>query len=301
MTLARLFQEHAAPAASLALVAHPILDAELRRLHTEGQAAWPQIELTAEQLTLFLARQLPPEATEPEALADLRGSELYLICAFNLGQPAAQMILQRDYMPAVRRVLMERGISESLIADIQQDLCGRLIEKQDPAIVRQGYSGRGALAAWLRTVAVREAELRRKRGQRELGLDFEAESMLRDPHKSPESALVAGSLKQAFHAAFREAVAALSSRERNLLRYHFLLRHSIDQIGDIYRVHRSTAARWVARAEEHLIAETRERFAQRAEVREQSLPNVMEELRSQLSINLGSMLRSAAEGEPSKV
>ena len=87
------------------------------------------------------------------------------------------------------------------------------------------------------------------------------------------------------------------SFERNLLRYHFLMRLSIDQIGDIYHVHRSTAARWVARAEEQLIRQTRERFTARVGVTEQSLPNVLEQFLSQVSINLGSLLHEAAGGE----
>lgn len=300
MTLAHLFQQHALPAVSLALAEHPSLDAELRRLHREGQATWPQLPIAPEAFTIFLSRQLPPEALEPEALNALRGGELYLICAFNLGQPAAQEILQKEYLSAVRRVLLERGIEEAMIADIQQELCGRLIEKQDRTVMRRGFSGRGHLAGWLRTVAVREAELRRKRGRREHTLDSDLGSMLPDPNRGPEASLLTGSLKQAFYASFREAVAVLSSRERNLLRYYFLMRLRIDEIGGIYQVHRATAARWVARAEEHLLTETRERFARRAELGEQSLPHVMQELKSQLSVDLGSMLRAAAEPDTSQ-
>lgn len=295
--LARMFLSHAEPAVATAFAEHPALEAALLRLHDEGRSAWPQLDVSAEQLAIFLARQLPPEAAAPDVLAALRAGELYLLCSFNRRQVQAQAILQTEYMPGVRRALLEHGVAESLIPDIQQELLSRLVEKQDPAVVRRGYSGLGELAGWLRIVAVREAELRRKRSQRELPIDSDSDSILRDSRRNPESALLAETLKKEFHAAFRDAVAALSSRERNLLRYHFLMRMSIDQIGDIYHVHRSTAARWVARAEEQLIRETRERFTSRVGVTEKSLPNVMEQFLSQVSINLGSLLHEAAGGK----
>src|SRR5262249_43055522 len=48
-----------------------------------------------------------------------------------------------------------------------------------------------------------------------------------------------------FRAALSEAIAGLASRERNLLRHGFADALSIDQIGALYGVHRSTAARWI--------------------------------------------------------
>jgi RNA polymerase sigma-70 factor, ECF subfamily len=50
--------------------------------------------------------------------------------------------------------------------------------------------------------------------------------------------------------ALREAVAALSERERTVLRLNFLEGLTIDDIGQLYRVHRATVARWIAAARE---------------------------------------------------
>lgn len=77
--------------------------------------------------------------------------------------------------------------------------------------------------------------------------------------RSREQTMLSGQLKEAFQLAFRDAVNALTSRERNLLRYHYLSDLSIDQIGTLYHVHRATAARWVAQARERLISDTRKR------------------------------------------
>jgi RNA polymerase sigma-70 factor (ECF subfamily) len=295
MTLARLFEQHAAPVVWAAFAAHPALEQALERLYREGQAAWPQLQLTPDQLTVFLARQLPPEAAEPEALAALRARELYLLCAFGLRYRAAHAVIEADYMPLVRQALLRLGAAEALIADIQQELCSRLIEKQDPTIVRRGYAGRGDLGGWLCTAAVREAGLRHKRGQREVALGQGSGDTLPDQGKDPEATVLSGGLKEAFQASFREAVASLTSRERNLLRYHFLAALTVDKIGDIYGVHRATAARWVARAQERLVTQTRDLFVRRTHISTESLPRIMEQIQSQISINLGNLLKNSAE------
>jgi RNA polymerase sigma-70 factor (ECF subfamily) len=299
MMLVELFRQHAAPALWAAFAAHTSFEETLWRLHREGQAAWPQFQLTPAQLTAFLARQLPAEAAEPQALATLRVRELYLLCAFGLHDRQAQAVIEAEYMPRVRQVLLQQGTPEAVIADIQQELCSRLIERQDPTVERRGYAGRGDLGSWLSTTAVREAGLRRKRGQREVAFDPASQSALPDQRNNPETTALTGNLKDALKAAFREALASLSSRERNLLRYHFLAALSAEQIGDIYRVHRATAARWVARAQEQLTQRTRDCFVRRTQVSEESLPHVMAELHSQLSMNLESLLKGTAEHDPS--
>lgn len=300
MTLARLFQQYAASDVWAATALHTDLEAVLGRLHQDGQAAWPQLRLTPEQLVTFLARQLPPESATPEAVGALRVRDLYFLCAFVLRQRAADIVMQTEYLPKVRQALLQHGTPEALIADIQQDLCKRLIEQQDPKVGRRGYSGRGELAGWLCTVALREVGQRHKRRQREVGLDQSAAERLLDQHKDPEMDLLTGTLKQAFHEAFREALAALTSRERNLLRYHFLAGLSIDQIGDIYHVHRATAARWLTRTQEVLGTQTRERFLLRTQLSADSLPFIMDQIKSQLSVNLGNLLKSKAEHDPAE-
>src|SRR5205823_12308411 len=66
-----------------------------------------------------------------------------------------------------------------------------------------------------------------------------------------------------FGEAFRQAAAALTPRERTLLRYRFLDGLSIDEIGVLHRVHRATVARWIAAIREALFEATRERLGSR--------------------------------------
>jgi len=302
MTLAQLFHQHAAPSVSAAFPSHETLEVELWRLVHAGQAGWPELAVTPEAFVLFLAKQLPPESMGAPEFLSLRAADLYLLCAAGQGHRAALAELETKYMPAVRLALLKLDTPEPLIQDITQALYSRLLERQnapqDVPEVRRGYAGRGALLGWLCTCAVHEASRRRKRDKREVALEQASDAILLDPGQSPELMLLKGQLKEAFDAAFREASATLTSRERNLLRFHYLSGLTIDQIGTIYRVHRVTAFRWVAQARERLATQTRKRFLLSVPTRLESIPQLMELIRSQLGINLANLLKQAVEDDP---
>jgi len=302
MTWAELFQRHARPELWAAFRAHPTLAEILGRFVQEGQSGWPQLAVLPEQFICFLARHLSPEAAEPKARSELRVGDLYLACAFGQGDPAAQAVLATQHMPRVRAVLLRSGIPDAMITDLQQDLYTRLVEQHNPDNPKRGYCGRGDLLSWLCTCAVRDARLRQKRATREVALERAADHAPQQPGQgnSPEVNVLTGQFKAVFQQAFREAVAALDSRERNLLRYHFLSQLNIDQIGDIYQVHRATAARWVKNAQERLSALTRRHFLLRMQVNADSLPEIMEQIQSLLSVNLSAVLKEVIEQDRSR-
>lgn len=305
MSLVRIFSEHAAGSSHAGdpplAAATEALENALAQIVASGQAAWPQIQLTPEDFVRFLARQLPPEVMSPAELASLRAGELYLICALGRGHPAALAAFAADYMPEVRRALRRLETPEPLIEDISQGLYGHLLERQnappDAAGLRRGYAGRGDLKGWLCVCAVHAAVKRNKRARREIALEQAPEAILPEQERTPELALLTGELKQLFEAAFRQAVAALTSRERNLLRYHFLSGLSIDQIGALYHVHRATAARWVAQARERLATLTRQRFLAATPMHQQSYAQLVALVRSQLTLNLANLLKQVTAGE----
>lgn len=292
-SLLRVFLEHAAispPTDS----EDPALEAALGSLLSVGRAAWPQLVIPEDAFARFLARQLPADLISPTALASLLAADLYLVCALGLGLPAAVDAFEADYMSAVERALRRLKIPEPSMLDIMQGLYGYLLERQNASetvhTLRRGYIGRGELRGWLCTCAVHEAGRLQKRSRRDIELDDACETVLPTRDRTPELAALTGELKTLFEASFREAVAALSSRERNLLRYHFLSQLSIDQIGTIYRVHRSTAARWVADARSRLVALTRKRFLAAAPMHENSYAEIIGLVRSQLTLNLAGLL-----------
>ncbi len=298
MMLAQIFVEQAGLTGDARSAFHPELEAALRQMVEAGAASWPAIEIAPADFVRFLARQLPPELREPKRLVSLQIRDLYLVCAVGLGHRTALSWIESNQMSEVQRTLGKLGTPPALIADVVQSLYSRLLERQNAhpevPVLRRGFSGQGELTGWLCTCAVHEATRRYKRAKQEISFDEASGAIWGTQGRSPEQTMLSGQLKEAFQLAFRDAVNALTSRERNLLRYHYLSDLSIDQIGTLYHVHRATAARWVAQARERLTSDTRKRFLQRVPTREGSLPQVMELIRSQLTVNLAMLLQQSA-------
>lgn len=292
-----VFQQHACRDRQDAIAGMEQLEAELGRLVQAGQGAWPGVQVSPQDFVAFLARHLPAEAVQPAALQALCAHELYLVCAYGLDSPEAAQILESQYMSKVGKQLLRIGTAPPLVEDILQDLRIRLADMQRPEVTRRGYSGRSALLAWLNLSAMRESRHLQKRGLREQALEEAATDLLSSAAKDPELMQLIELYKRSFFQAFRDAIATLTSRQRNLLRYHYLDRLSIDAIGLLYHVHRTTAARWVARAQEQLAERSRELFLARIPMENDSLTRVLKLLESQIHLNLGQVLPDGAEAE----
>lgn len=262
----------------------PDLEEALSKLFEAGRAAWPDIDVNSSDFLIFIGRFLPAEAAGD--LASIRAGDLYLVCAFSLGVPGAAQAFDDVYMRRVEVALSRLSTPAAMIADIQQELRRRLVEMRSPRPDRKLYAGRGDLTGWLCVSAVREANRRRERGKREQPLDEYHAVLLASPDEDPEMAYIQRTYKRELQAAFKEAIASLSSKERNLLRYHFLDGLSIDRIGLLYGVHRATAARWINQARDALCKRTRELVCQRVSVSQEGFERLLGLLESQIRIHL---------------
>jgi RNA polymerase sigma-70 factor (ECF subfamily) len=128
-------------------------------------------------------------------------------------------------------------------------------EGQPPRI--DEYQGRGSLAAWLKVIAVRIGMRMRRRQRHELNAEDEDSMLLELPAVlSAEIEPSRRRYSEAFKRAFHAALSALPPRERTLLRLQFIDELTVDQVGVLYRVHRATAARWLAAARQSLLEQT---------------------------------------------
>lgn len=295
MGLVGVFQRHAAPAVWDRLGKLLGLAAALGGIVRQGQQHFPQIALSIEPFLAFLARHLPMDIMDEESMAALHGHELYLLCAYGLGDPAAVDIVDSQYLPDVRTALYRLRVTDAVVAEIIQELRLALIAMQDSGDERRGYSGRGSLAGWLRVVAVRRAGKHLRREPQHLPADAAVAEIL--PMPAMDVALLQHTYKEQLSEAFRRAVVSLSSRQRNLLRYHFVAHLSIDQISRIYGAHRATAARWVHRAQEELAQKTRAEFQRIVPISDDGVSHLMALVQSQLSLSLADWLNKDAEPE----
>jgi RNA polymerase sigma-70 factor (ECF subfamily) len=149
--------------------------------------------------------------------------------------------------PAVRHL----G-SASFADDLRQLLRVRLLvaeDRDEPRIAE--YAGSGPLGGFVRVAAVRLA-LNVKAAERRTPEDLGrvVESAGADPELEYLRARYGGHLATAL----AKAVDALSDRDRALLRMHHARAMTVDELGRLFGVHRATAARWVARARQDLLA-----------------------------------------------
>ena len=106
----------------------------------------------------------------------------------------------------------------------------------------------------------------------------------RSPGDDPELAYLKSLYGEAFRAAFLVAVDALETRDKNVLRQHFIDNLTIDDLATLYRVHRATAARWITTARKNLLTATRREFSRQADVGALECESVLRLLQSRLDV-----------------
>ncbi|HEY0476618.1 MAG TPA: sigma-70 family RNA polymerase sigma factor, partial [Kofleriaceae bacterium] len=176
-------------------------------------------------------------------------------------------------------------------AEVKQDIRRRVLVGDGGPPEIGDFSGRGDLRSWIRIMAVRQALRRQRRARREVSLEDDRLLQHVVGAGSPESDHLKGSYRQEFQRAFAAALRALPDRERTLLRQHYIDALTIDELGGLYRVHRSTAARLLVRARQVLRDATRARMMAQLEVRPEDLDSIMRMIRSQMEITLRGLLR----------
>jgi len=254
------------------------------RLHEVGRATWPSIWVSAADFVNHLTMHLGLSLEAAESLGT-RASDLYLAVAAAHGDAAAISVIDRTCIAHVDSAL-HGMLSSSEIDDLKQQLRQRLFvgTRGPPKIL--DYAGRGELRAWVRASAVRAAisVLRsQKRDQvHQQDLWIAAPKIGVDPtidYLRPR-------LQVEFRAAFEAALGSLETRERNLLKHHFLDGLSVDELAILYRVHRATAFRWLTRARERVLSQTRQALAARLSLRRSELDSVMQLVDSQLEVSV---------------
>jgi RNA polymerase sigma-70 factor (ECF subfamily) len=237
----------------------------------DGRTSWPGVTLDDDAYLRRLVHALGLRAGESaeRVVRTMPGADLYLAAACAAGDAGAIAAFRAAFMPQLRDTLARLGATAALIDETEQ----RVIA---------GYSGRGRLRSWLRSIGVRT-------GRRLMGVAAGGDDVVeRIPaaDDDPELELVRARYADRFRAAFVSAFADLSERQRNLLRQYHIDELTIDQLGGLYRVNRATAARWVIAARTALLAATRARLAADLAIVTDEVDSIIRLVRSRLDISI---------------
>jgi RNA polymerase sigma-70 factor (ECF subfamily) len=254
-----------------------------------GPKRYPGISLKESALRAHLARlegrPAPAHATE-----------LYLAAACAEGDREAIRWLTQwlsDLAPsALKRFSWDTARREDLLQAVAEKL---LVDQPDrPARIRS-YTGAGSFEGWLRVVLAsaardfydKERHVPGSRPSGEVVIDAIADRL------DPQLQSIRDQFRASFREAFRGAFGRLPARDRTVLRLHAIDGLNIDKIAAMYQTHRSTAARWVARARDVLAQETRAELARslRLQLGGAELESLMRQVNASMDLTLTSLLR----------
>ncbi len=254
----------------------------VQEAHGRGQTRWG-VSVDVEVFARYLGERIDSAA---EDLPSMHIEDLLLACACATGDAAALRTFEREYVSTLPGMVSRLAPPDGVVDEMRQNLRERLLvatPERPPGITR--YAGRGALAGWLKVVAIRETmALLKRRGP---DTDDEEVALLSAPGHDPEFDHMKKRYGDAFRAAFKVALVALPSRDRDVLRGHLVERLSIDQIGSLHGVHRATAARWLVSIREGLYDRTRDELTRALDIDAHEYESILRLIRSQLHVTFG--------------
>ncbi|HEY1549175.1 MAG TPA: sigma-70 family RNA polymerase sigma factor [Kofleriaceae bacterium] len=247
-----------------------------------GAAQWPDVSVDACGFAAAMARSFVDGA---ESLTELHAVDLYLAQACASGDARAIAAFDRTYSAAIASSLRALRLADDVAADLAQDVREKLFVAGKIAT----YSGRAALASWLRTIATRMAvaELRRRSDD---ALDDDALEALPSTNDTPDQQYFRATYHVEFKAAFDTALATLTEQQRDLLRLRFVEGMALEAIGERYEVHKTTAFRWLEEAQTALTKRTHNNFQQRTRATVSEMRSIVRVLESNVELSLRRVL-----------
>lgn len=213
------------------------------------------------------------------------------------GDANALRTFERVYFPSMRKALTSMNLSPDEIGDVEQRVRDRLfVDRIDGRARILAVAGRGDLASLVKVAGIRIAlnevrSNRRRQDRHKIAADDPWAAGLEDP----ELSLLRADQRAAFKAAFETAVAAIDTRDRNVLRMHLVDRLSIDQIAAAFGAHRATAARWLAKARTEVAERTQAELESSLALPAPRIKDAVDLVRSRLDLSLSRLLSSQSE------
>ncbi|AKU96219.1 putative DNA-binding regulatory protein [Labilithrix luteola] len=270
------------------------LGLQLSALLREARAAWSPVVVGDVEVLAHVAGYVRTDCPLPQAIAELRFSDLYGACACARGDNTAIRLFEQRYfgeLDALWPSFRERVSHE----DARQMLRQKLFAKSEdggPKILK--FAGRGDVRGWVRVVAARMLSDVVEKVQRERPVDeafFDKLGAGVDIELDRFKAQYGAEFKEAF----RLAVESLTPRERSVLRHAYVRDATVVEIGAVYGVHGATAARWVASARQRLVVALRKSLATRLHVTNAELESVLRLIESTVNVTLERYFREVQD------
>jgi RNA polymerase sigma-70 factor (ECF subfamily) len=254
-----------------------------------ARAAWPDIVVEPARFAAEVQRRIA--GAEGVTVASVKGPDVWIAIACVDGNEKAILavteMLRREVQFAATKTTASREQIEDVVAKLSHVLF--IDEPTRPAALRD-YSGRGDLKSYLRVTAMRELVKVVNKGRREVGIEDDELLDRIVPHSDPELSILRAQYHDVVDAAMRAALQTLDERGRALLRHAFVDGWNVDRVGELYKVHRATAARWIAAVRDQLGEHIRDELAQRLRVPVDDVDSIIRLVQSRIDVSLARVL-----------
>lgn len=284
--LASIFLAYRPAMRNLEALAPIDLEPLLQNVVQAGQSAWPDVDLAPPVFIQWVAQRI--SSTEPlhESLEGLHFKDLYLACACIHGLTKALIVFEKQYLTQVPAMVGRLDASRAFAEDVCDLLREKLLVKTPTAVGKLAeYSGRGALLNWLRVAAMRAAiDLWRKSHPGTTNLEDSADEQILRNEVSPEILYIKARYQGLLKDAFFSALSVLSDEQHNLIRLYYADGLSMEHIGALFRVNRSTIERRLDAAHASLLAEIKRQLRRQLRLSSAEFKSLVTLLLSQLDL-----------------
>ena len=237
---------------------------------------WPSVSVDEDRFIAWLAERIDAESPSVESALDkLRLADLYLAYGCAAGDPRALAAFDAEFLANDVRTT----------DDVKQLLRQRLFVGNQPRIA--SYAGRGELGSWVRTVATRIA-IDAARVVREVPTeDALLDAIEIDPSRGPAYDVLKADARQCLQAALREALAALSDRERTLMLQHYIDGVGVVELGKLFDLAPSNISRQLAKTRATLLSHVKRWMMRQRNLGGAELDSLLNLVQSQLTVTGG--------------
>jgi RNA polymerase sigma-70 factor (ECF subfamily) len=260
---------------------------------TKAAEAHPEIAFDA---VAFAKRLLEAAKNDSQRLAQLNTPDLLLAFAALRREPKAEAELDRRLVRATHAALGGRLTDPHAREEVVQLVRDRIFvgaKGTAPRLAR--FDGTGSLVSWMKVVALSVAVDFRRRDKADLKASDSALMAVASSEPAGDEALGRARHRAAFTAAFKDATAALDGQQRMILRMRYVDQVAIEDVGRAFNVHRTTAMRWLEKAQADLLAGVRERLRLALGLGARELDSLLKVMQPSLAERLSRVLAAVTD------
>ncbi len=254
-----------------------------------AQQAHPSLGLDTEAFVRFLAGVVDPARGTITSIDALHTDDLYLVFGCLQDDRASVRTFVETHGPELDRGARKLAWTGLTDEEFRQIGLARLFTPSRDKPTRLAlYTGQAPLRTWMRVVAGRLAVDMMRAARPEATLDPDRHAVLTSYGIGDGAREHRAVVQSAYEVAFGR----LEDEDRRLLRHLLVHGLNTEDLGALLGVHRTTAARRLAKARQRLHELARDELAARVGAQQQTLDSIVADARSQLELSVERLLAS---------